>query len=263
MKKLVLLLGVLMLMGNITIAQEKLYLVIELMHVDNEQEAEYAETEAFWEKIHEQRVKGGHILGWDLWALSPGGEDQGYQYATVTLFNDPVKMMDGASWSSLMDWTKAAHPDMSEANLTKKLNHSSKTRDLAVRIFAEEIDVTEGNFDMALGTVATFDMMKVSLENYAIYEKAESEIFKPLHQKEVTAGNKGSWGLLRFISPIGSDTYASHMTVNMYKDHARLFNQNINFAEANTAEQTEVMQKGLASRDMKYVYVAQLIRKVR
>jgi hypothetical protein len=43
------------------------------------------------EKIHDQRVKNGNIIGWDLWSLQPGGEDQGYQYLTVQIFTDPVK----------------------------------------------------------------------------------------------------------------------------------------------------------------------------
>lgn len=244
-------------------AQEKLYLTFEFMKVDNEQETDYSETEAFWEKIQEQRVKAGDIMGWDLWVLSPGGEMQDFQYLTVSLYNDPVKMMDGSSWTGLMDRAKAAYPSMSEADLMTKLNGSAKTRDLAVRIYAEEIDRTKDEFDMPLGMVAEVDMMKVDLMKYATYEKAESEVFKPLHQKAVDDGAKGSWALIRFISPIGSDTYASHMTVNMFKDYKQALNQNINYGEGATAAQTKMMQEGIASRDMKYVYLAKLLRKVR
>ncbi len=75
-------------------AQDKLYLVFEFMKVDNEQVAVYMETESFWEKIHEQRVKNGDIIGWDLWSLKPGGEDQGFQYMTVNLYKDAVSMID-------------------------------------------------------------------------------------------------------------------------------------------------------------------------
>lgn len=253
------------LLGNMTMAQEKLYLVFEFMKVDNEQEAAYVETEAFWEKIQEQRVKGGDIIGWDLWALSPGGEMQDFQYLTVSLYNDPVKMMDGSSWSHLMDRAKAAYPDMSEADLLAKLNGSSKTRDLAVRIYAEEIATTTGSSaaEMVLGTVAEIDMMKVDLMNYGAYEKAEVEVFRPLHQKSVDAGDKLSWGLIRFISPVGSDTYASHMTVNMFKDYKQALNQNINYSEGASPANTKLMQEGIASRDMKYVYLAELIRMAR
>jgi len=253
----------LVLMGNIMLAQDKLYLIFEFMQVDNEQEAAYAETEEFWEKIQQQRINGGDIIGWDLWALSPGGEQQGFQFLTVTLYNDPVKMMDGSSWVHLMDRAKAAYPNMSEADLNKKLNHSSVTRDLAVRIYAEEIAATKGDFDMPLGTVAQIDMMKVDLMNYESYEKAEMEIFQPIHQKAVDSGEKANWGLIRFISPIGSDTYASHMTVSMFKDYKQALDQNINWMEGATPASTKAMQEGLKVRDMKYVYMANLMRKAR
>ena len=253
----------LVMMGNMVLAQDKLYLIFEFMHVDNEQEAAYAETEEFWEKIQQQRINSGDIIGWDLWALSPGEEQQGFQFLTVTLYNDPVKMMDGSSWAQLMDRAKAAYPNMSETDLNKKLNHSSETRDLAVRIYAEEIAATKGDFDMPLGTVAQIDMMKADLMDYESYEKAEMEIFQPIHQKAVDSGNKANWGLIRFICPIGSDTYASHMTVSMFKDYKQALSQNINWTEGATPETTKAMQEGLKMRDMKYVYMANLMRKAR
>lgn len=255
----------LLLFGFTANAQEKLYLVFEFMKVDNEQESDYNETEAFWEKIQEQRVKSEDIIGWDLWSLKPGGEMQDFQYLTVSLYNDPVKMMDGSSWTNLLDRAKAAYPNMSEDDLMDKLNGSSKTRDLAVRIYAEEIATTTGSSaaEMVLGTVAQIDMMKVGMGNYATYEKAEKEVFQPLHQKAVDAGQKTSWGLIRFMSPIGSDTYASHMTVSMFKGYEQALNQNINYDEGASPAMTKLMQEGIASRDMKYVYIAELIRMAR
>tara|TARA_R110000868_G_scaffold66877_4_gene198879 strand:- start:3776 stop:4564 length:789 start_codon:yes stop_codon:yes gene_type:complete len=261
--KNILILFALLIVGNMAIAQEKLFLLFEFMQVDNEQEMEYNATEEFWEKIQIQRVKAGDIIGWDLWALSPGGEHQGFQYVTVTVFNDAVKMMDGSSWVHLMDRAKAAYPKMAEADLNKKISHSSATRDLAVRIYTEEIATTKGEFNMPLGTVAQIDMMKVDLMNYGAYEKAEMEIFQPIHQKVVDAGGKANWGLIRFINPIGSDTYASHMTVSMFKDYNQALNQNVNWGEGATPASTKAMQEAIGLRDMKYIYMANLIRKVR
>lgn len=264
MKKGILIIA-LMLFGVMTNAQETLYLVFEFMKVDNEQSAAYDETESFWEKIQQQRVKSGDILGWDLWSLQPGGEMQGFQYLTVSLYSDPVKMMDGSSWSNIMDRVKAAYPNMTETELTAKINGSAKTRDLAARIYAQQIATTTGfsPAEMVLGTVAEIDMMKVDLEHYNTYENAEKEVFQPLHQKEVDSGKKLNWGLIGFMNPIGSDTYASHMTVSMFKDYNQALNQNINYSEGATPAKTKQMQEGIAARDLKYVYMAQLIRMVR
>lgn len=77
--------------GITAIARDKLYLIFQFMRVDNEQEQAYWETEEFGEKSQEKRVENGNILGWHLWSLQPGGENQGFQYMTVNLYNDPVK----------------------------------------------------------------------------------------------------------------------------------------------------------------------------
>ena len=259
MKKLLLFIAIILLSSNV-IAQDKLYLSFEFMEVDNEQEDAYWETESFWEKIHVQRVKNGDIIGWDLWSLKPGGEDQGYQYLTVNLYDDPVKMFKGGDFNAAL---KAAYPDMSEEDLNKAFDKTSKSRDLAKRIFLEQIDTTKDEFDMPIGTVANIDLMKVDLGNYAKYEKAESEVFKPNHQKQVDAGRKGNWGLLRYMSPIGSDTYASHITVNMYKDYEQLFMPSTNDGPELSEAQQKAVENGIATRDMKWVYTASLVKKVR
>ena len=262
MKKIFLLLLLSFFIVGLSPAQDKLYLIFDFMKVDNEQEAAYAETEEFWEKIHQQRANNGDIIGWDLWSLQPGGENQGYQYMTVLLYDDPVKMMGGGDGSNFMDRVKAAYPNMSDEDFNKKLSDSGKTRDLAVRLYLEQIDATTGEFDMPLGTVASIDLMKASFENYGNYEKAESEVFKPMHQKQVDDGRKGSWGLTRVISPIGSDTYTSHITVNMYKDYQQYFMEGGDGPELTDA-QNKTIEEMPKLRDMKYVYMATLLKKVR
>jgi hypothetical protein len=258
MKK-VLILGIAIMMGFTAMSQEKLFLTLEFMKVDNEQEGAYMETESLWEKLHEARVKKGDIIGWDLWSLSPGGENQGFQYLTVTLHSDPVKMMEGGGFQEAF---QAAFPNITEKE-QKIMDATAKTRDLAVRIHAEQISSTTGEFDMPIGSIAQMDMMKVDMGNYAVYEKAEDEVFKLLHQGAVDTDGKESWGLVRFMSPIGSATYASHMTVSMFKDHSQRLSQNINWNEGATPESTKLMQDGMAARDMKFVYLARLIKKVR
>ena len=159
---------------------------------------------------------------------------------------------------------KAAYPDMSEEDLNKKMAATSKSRDLAVRIYLEEIDATTGDFGMPLGTVAAINMMKVEPGNGATYEKMESEIFKPMHQRDVDNGIRGSWGLLRFMSPYGTDTYATHITVDMYKDYNQFFNppeapESPEMTEAQIAQ----INEGIASRNHKFMYLATLIKTVK
>lgn len=260
MKNLLIIISI-MFFGNSVIAQDKLYLVFEFMKVDNEQEQAYMETESFWEKIHEQRTKNGDIIGWDLWSLQPGGENQGYQYLTVTLYNNPVKMMSGAG--NFESALKAAYPKMAEVELNSRFNNSAKSRDLAKRIYLEQIAATKGEFDMPIGTIAGINLMKASDGNYDKYEKFETEIFQPIAQKEVDAGIRGNWGLMRYMLPTGSDVYATHITADMYKDYNQAFNGGNIMGPELTEAQIQKIQEGLTTRDMKYKYMATLIKKVR
>ena len=246
MKKLMLMMAFFLFAVHVN-AQDKLYLVFEFMRVDNEQESNYWEVESFWEKIHEQRVKNGDIIGWDLWQLRPGGEDQHYQYMTVNLYDDPVKMMSNAGDFDAA--LKAAYPDMSEEDLDKMMDKTVKSRDLAVRIYLEHIDGTDDNFEMPLGTMASINFMKVVPGGAATYEKMESEIFKPMHQEAVDNGIRSSWGLLRYMSPYGTDTYATHITVDMYKDFNHYFNPPETASSPEyTEEQMKKINEGLKKK---------------
>ncbi len=68
---------------------------------------------------------------------------------------------------------------------------------------------------------------------------------------------------MRYMSPIGSETFASHITVNMFKDYEQVFNSSMTGGEELTAEQVKAVQDGIATRDMKYVYMAKLIKMAR
>ncbi|MFH4968905.1 hypothetical protein V8G61_11935 [Gaetbulibacter sp. M240] len=258
MKKLLMII-LLALLSFPVLAQDDLFIIFELMHVDNEQEGDYAQTEQFWKKIHAQRAADGSIVGWDLWSLLPGGEDQGYQYATATLFDSAEKMFAPVDY---MKYAKAAYPDMSDEDLNKRLWSAGKTRDLAVRTYLHELASTTGGEEMKVGTVAYMDYMKAPMDGFDAYETAEKTLFQPMHQKMVDNGSKSYWGLLRIMIPFGSDTYASHMTVNMFKNVKQALSANA-FDPDLSEDQIKKINEAMQTRDMKFVYMATLIEMVR
>jgi hypothetical protein len=254
-----------MIVGSVGVQAQNddaLFLVFEFMVVDNEQEEAYEETERFWKKIHEERVAQGQIIGWDLWSLQPGGEQQGYQYMTVTLYDDPVKMMSRFDLDATI---KKAYPEMSEEDIQKHLDAANASRDLAARVYLEQVASTDSDFSMDIGTIASVDMMKVDLDKYNAYEEAEMQIFQPLHQENVDEGYMSNWALLKVINPIGSDAYMSHITVNMFENWEQVFDyEEIEETDDLTFNtQSALIQAGLQTRDMRMVYFATLIDMVR
>lgn len=240
---------------------DELFLVYELMKVEEGSYQAYMETEEFWAGIHKQRILSGSIIGWDLWSLQPSGTEQGFQFATVNLYSSMEAMFSDGSFDDLIATAKKAYPDMEEEAIMEKLNATGPSRDLAVRVYMHEIAGTTGGPDMEEGMVATFDYMMAKSSDY---EKVEQEIFQPWHQESVDAEEKSSWGLLRVVLPMGSDRYFSHMTVNFYKDIAQYIagyeargNHDMGMIE------TMGVQHALKTRDMKSVHLARLIKMVR
>lgn len=260
MKKLLTFVAAMLLGGPLYAQDSELYLLFEFMKVEPAQEGAYLETEEFWAGIHKQRALAGETIGWDLWALQPSGTDQGYQYLTVNLFDSMEAMMKGTTGAALLEHAKKAYPDMTEQAVTAKFNATSDTRDLAVRLYLKEVDLTTGGPEMKEGTVAQIAMMK---ESDPSYEKMESEIFKPLHQQMVDGGAKSSWGMLRVLLPGGSDRYASHIIVNMYGDISQLVKSGDFEGPEMSLATNLAVQEGLKTRDMKLVKLARLIKVVR
>ena len=237
---------------------QEFYVTFEFMKVEDKNLIAYLELEEFWSKIHQEGINEGAYTGWDLWSLKPGGQDQGFQFLVVTVLDDMKKMMQGSGMDKILERAKKAYPDMTEEQIMEKAMAGGASRSRAVILYCAVIDGTEGEFDMPLGTVATIGMMKAN--NNEAYVKAEREVFKPMHQKSVDQGMKGSWGLSRIISPTGSDTYASHFTVNMFKDLDQYMSESM--GELGEID-WDAVNKGLETRDMRYVYIATLETKIR
>jgi len=260
MKKSVLLVAIVFLLNNV-FSQGNEYLVFEFMEVANDQELSYMETEDFWEKIHTQRVKNENIIGWDLWSLQSSEEDQKFQYLTVSVYDDLTKMFINSLdlGSALED----AYPDLSDVELDEKFEKTSKSRELALRLYLEIIDGTSDDFIMEKGTVASIEFMN-SLGNTKAYEKAETEIFLPLHQQAVDKGEKSNWSLITILPQSADDINASHLTINMYKGiEEYLKSQETIENEGINAALDKKITEGLKTRDIKWKFVATLIKKVR
>lgn len=239
---------------------KKLYLLFEFMQVNDEHGADYLKVEDFWSGIHKQRIADKQIIGWDLWSLTPSGTKQGSQYMTVTLFSSLKDMLQPGGFENIIVSAKKAYPKMTDKEINDMLDKTVASRDIANQVYFEQIDVTKDNFQMKPGIMATLDIMKQLDDNY---EKAESEIFKPWHQKMVDAGKVGDWGLLRAILPSGSEAYGTHITVSMFNDATQL----AAYMEAPMGDidflTQAAVKSGLSTREWKEKKIMTLINMVR
>lgn len=263
MKKLLLFLVFGMLWVSSLKAQQTQYMVFEFVKVDNDQLFDYIEFKDLMEKVYRQALSDKRIKGWDFWSLQSGADHSDFQYIMVTYYDDPVKMMNGLDEQSMMEYTRIAYPHLSSMQVSNLFQESLSMRDMPMRLYMREISETKDNFQMKPGVLASFDLMKAKEGNFEAYETAESETFKPIHQKFVEQGLMGHWSLLRTALPLGSEAKSTHLTMNVYKDYMQFFNAQ-SYEDMNQTEaQRKAVNEGLNSRDQKWVYLATLENVVR
>ncbi|KEO73863.1 hypothetical protein [Anditalea andensis] len=263
MKKLSLILTLLAIGMALTYAQEKNYLVFEYMRVEKGNTLPYIEYKDFLEKLYQESNNQGDIKGWDFWSLKSGAEQEDFHYLTVTYYNDPVKMMEGLSLGKLISYGKEVYKDMDHKALHEKISEAHKSRDLAVRSYMEEIVAVGDNFRLQPGVLASFDLMKAVEGRFEEYETAEKEVFLPIHKKKIENDLMATWRLLRTALPFGSEARSTHMTINIYKDYLQFFNS-MEYEDIEASqEERRAVEKGLQSRDQKWVYLATLEKVVR
>lgn len=244
-------------------AQQTEYMVFEFVKVENDQLFDYIEFKDLMEKVYRQALNDKRITGWDFWALQSGGDHADFQYIMVTHYNDPVQMMNGLDEQSMMEYTKIAYPHLNSIQISNLFQESLAMRDMPMRLYMREISETSDNFQMKPGVLASFDLMKAKEGNFETYEKAESEIFRPIHQKLIEQGLMGHWSLLRTALPLGSEAKSTHLTMNVYKDYMQFFNAQSYEDMNQTDAQRKAVNEGLNSRDQKWVYLATLENVVR
>jgi hypothetical protein len=240
------------------LAQQEKFLVFEFMKVSDNQDANYWETETFWEKIHAERVKSGEILAWDLWSLKPGGSEQGYQYVTVTTYNNAVSAMGtGDIWEA----AKIAYPLISDVDLENLIQQGLSSRELSKRMFMKRVATTKDQFIMELGTVMRMNFMDALPGKLEEYENVEKEFFLPKFQKLVDKGVMSHWALARVLMPSGSKVKTTHLTFDMFKNFQAYFDSyDIEKAVTLDAKTKAKENAALKLRDLNWTYVGTLVK---
>ena len=244
-------------------AQDNQYMVFEFIKVENDQIFDYIEYTNMMEKVYRQALNDDEISGWDFWSIQSGADESLFQYIMVTYYDDPVKMMNGLDQNKMMKYTKIAYPHLNDMQISKLFQNSLAMRDMPMRLYMKEIVSTDDDFQMKPGVLASFDLMKAVEGRFDVYEKAEMEVFKPIHQNKIEQGVMGHWSFLRTALPLGSEAKSTHLTLNMYKNYMQFFNGQAYEDMDQNEEEREAVNIGLNSRDQKWVYLASLENVVR
>ena len=175
---------------NRTFAQDENtgYAKVEYMKVKSGMWDKYVACEKAWKLVHEYRVRQGLITGWEFeQVLIPAGTNNEYDFLTVTLYKD---------WKSLYtetDWYTAAMKSL-PADKREIAEKAEDYRDIV------KTEIWSAG-DLAGNPGAKFrveNFMRIPEGGWQKWIEMESKFVKPVHEKNIAAGNRAGW-LLAFM----------------------------------------------------------------
>jgi hypothetical protein len=233
--------------GNAQQNDPPLFALVECMKVMPENENLYVDLEKnIWKPMHQERVRQGNIAGWYLYKVRYTGTGDSYNYVTVTLFTDPLKIEN--PWKNIDPGKILPGKD-----LDKILSQTIESRDMVSsslinRSASVYQDGGPGDFKYI-----QVDFMKVGQGMGGEYYDTETKIWKAVHQEFIKAGSRVGWSLWERNYPSGASLDFQYITVNYLKNWSQIGAANYNdaFAKAHAGKDLNALfEKTNASREL-------------
>ena len=190
MKKILLLLNVLF---SFSVNAQTVMWAIDLK---DGAEDDYLKLEEFYSEIHKEGLKQGLRSGWSVWKRTPQEGDEANQAEYVIFDNfSSTEQMEGNGTSNEELAQIAYKGKMSKRAITKMLETTgSYSRERRTYVL-EAVDYTilsGGNIKP--GDKATINLMTKKTDDFESYE---SEIWKPIAEKNIMKGSLRQWVLAK------------------------------------------------------------------
>jgi hypothetical protein len=174
-------------LGNTGTAQNVIG-VVDYMKADNP--AAYMEMEKQWQKIHEERLKAGIIIGWAVYQVMFKTIEDPYNFVTISWYDSFSKLDQPLSEEIL----KKAYPEKSKDAWQNFMAKTDNSRTLiSSGVFHQRLSSTSG-LDHR-GTYYVLNEIKVNPGKSKEYLKITEEIYKPVYDLDFKSNGRTSWSL--------------------------------------------------------------------
>lgn len=200
MKKVTLLL-ILFLAAQVTFSQ---VVVLNYMKVPPGGGAAYEKAEMHAQKVMQERVNRGEMIGWELYQILNRGAESPYHYVTVDIYENLVASLKGISQESV----EAALGDQADAAVDEIMS----SRDL---IYRETLGYAGGiPLDGREEKYLLISYMKA--KDPRKYFEMEFTAFQPLHQLAIENGEMAGWSV--WVPRVFDEAHTDYtaLTVNGY-----------------------------------------------
>lgn len=196
---------------NIAHSQDA-YILIDYMKVASINEDNYLAIEKEWKIVHQKKMDEGMIDGWQLWKKLYAGDDDPYQYITITWygsFNQTNFKYPENFWSSLM--TEEKYQDLYKRTVASR---SMSSREVSFRIMQAN-NATDTKYLIV-------NRMKVDPDAENEYIDMERNIWKPLHEESIEKGFRTHWSVWETFPY--SEGQARFTTIDGFEEFSQIGN---------------------------------------
>lgn len=158
-----------------------------------------------WLPMHQARVGRGAITGWALYWVQYGDRSR-CDYYTVTSFVGAEQLNADHSVAEIF---AAVHPDR---NLKQEMANTAGARTHVATYLWQSVDRT------AVGKHRYAVVNMMNARDPDLYERMETQIFKPGHQALVDEGYRSGWAMYELVTPLGTSIPYNYSTVDFTND---------------------------------------------
>lgn len=161
-------------------------------------EKQYLELESFYSEIHKEAVKQGLRSGWSVWKRTPkeGDEDSAAEYFIFDNYSSEEQMEAGIDNQAIAQ--KVYKGKMSRRAIARMFDNSAYDAEKERRVYrlkAVDFTVRTGG-KIKKGDKATINLMNKKSDDFESYE---SEVWKPVAEKNILKGNLRQWILAEAV----------------------------------------------------------------
>jgi hypothetical protein len=168
--------------------------------------SDYVDVETdTWLPMHQARVDQGTIVGWALYWVQYGDRTR-CDYYTVTTYVGGEQLNADHSVDEVF---AAVHPGR---NLKQEMANTHESRMHVATYLWRSVDRT------AVGEHRYAVVNMMNARDPDIYERMETQVFKPGHQALVDSGHRSGWAMYELVTPLGTSIPYNYSTVDFTND---------------------------------------------
>jgi len=174
------------------------YAVMSAVDLADGGEEDYLALEEFFAEINKEAVKQGLQSGQSVWKRTPkeGDQDSAPEYFIINTYSSMEQMQQGINWQELAQ--KVYKGKMSRRAISRMLDNSNYSAEKERRSYVlKVVDATiRAGGKIKKGDKASINLMNKKTDDF---EKYETEVWKPVAEKNILSGNLRQWILVEAI----------------------------------------------------------------